>query len=90
MFGQRAGMAIEHPILGTLVDQLVVAFVQQAAGAEPFLGIDLTLHDVVFSVDRRQPALGLHEDQPVHAVGDVKRHGCHRTVIDIKTGVEAL
>src|SRR4051794_14842225 len=52
--------------------------------------VELPLHDIEFAVHLREAAFRLHEDQPVHAVGDVMRHAWRRAVIDEHAGDKSL
>ena len=79
--GQRANRSVEHEIFGTFVEQLLDIELLAAVLAECAVGIDLALHHIVLAVDRRQAALRLDQDQPVHAVGDVMGDHGRRTVI---------
>src|SRR5262249_11370520 len=51
---QGADGAVEDEVFGPLVQQLVDAELLAAALPERRVGIDLSLHDVEFAVDRRQ------------------------------------
>src|SRR3989344_7975265 len=48
--------------------------------------VELALHDVKLPIDRSQPPFRFNNDQPVHAVGDVRRHMRTRAVIDVHAG----
>src|SRR5215469_11901842 len=53
--------------------------------AEALGGVKLSLHDVEFAIHLRESAFQLHEDQSIHAVGDVMRHAGRRAVINEQT-----
>src|SRR5262249_41602473 len=52
-------------------------------------GIDLALHDVVFTIDRWEAVPRLHQNQAIHAIGNVHPHRSSSTVIDIQPGIES-
>ena len=59
------------------MEQLIDAELLAPSLAELSFRVNFALHDIVFAVDRRQTALGLHEYQAIHAVRDVMRdHRC--------------
>src|SRR6266487_2741608 len=51
-------------------------------------GVELALHEVIFTIDGRQAFPWLHENQAVHAIGNVHPYRCRGAVIDIQPGVE--
>src|SRR5678815_1105857 len=50
--------------------------------------VEVALHDVVFTVDLRQAACRLNEDQPIHAVGNVFTDRRRGTVIHVQAGID--
>ena len=61
-----------------------------AVRAERLDGVELALHHVELAVHLRQPALGLDDDQAVHAVGDVVGDARRGAVIDVDAGLQRL
>src|SRR5262249_23979831 len=87
---QRADRAVENEIFGVLVQKLLDAELRAAVLTIGQIGVDLALHHVELEIDRRQATFGLHQNESVHAVGDVL--GDHRrgTVVDIEAGHQCL
>ena len=88
--GQGADRTVEDEIFRPLAQQFLDTELLAAVLAERRFGVDLALHDVKFVVDRRQPFLGLDQDQPVHAVGDVLGHHRRGAVVNVKPGDQRL
>ena len=88
--GHRPHRAVEDDIVRVLGDGLFHAEGLVAGLAVPPLGVKLALHHIVFAVDARQPARRLHQNEPVHAVGDVHSHRRGGAVIDIQARIQRL
>ena len=73
--GDGAHGAVEHDVVGSLVDGLDHAERLEAGLSIGAPGVEVALHHVVLAVHLRQAVLGLDQDQAVHAVGDVHGHG---------------
>ena len=85
---QAAHRAVHHVMRRPLLQKPIQILDQTALAVR--LGVDFALHDIEFMIDRRQSAFGLHQDQAVHAVGDVL--GRHRlgAMIDIEARRQGL
>src|SRR5215831_10872445 len=79
---ERTHCAVEEKVLGPLRDQLFIIHLLMSRHSEALGGVKFSLHDIKFAVDLRESAFRLHEDQSVHAVGDVMRHARRGAVID--------
>ena len=88
--GNGSHGAVEHDVVGSLVDGLDHAERLEAGLSTGSLGVEIALHDVVLAVHLRQALLRLDQDQTVHAVADVHGHRGRGAVIDIEAGVQGL
>lgn len=77
---EKTDRTVEGDIGGALVDGLSHVEGLEPKGAVVILSIEITLYHVVFTIDRWQSTDGLDEDQAIHAVGNVHRHGSSGTV----------
>jgi hypothetical protein len=84
--GQRAHRAVEDEILGTFRQQLLDTEFLAATLAEGLIRVDLALNDVELVIHLGQTFFGFHQDEPVHAVGDVLGHHRRRAVTDVEVG----
>ena len=82
--------AVEHDVCRLLVDRLVHVEALEPLLAVAARGVEISLHDVVLTVDPWESLLWLHQDQPVHAVGDVHPDGGRGAVVHIEPGVQRL
>src|SRR5262245_34171799 len=80
-----AHRAVEEKVLRPLGDQLFVVHLLMSRHPEALGGVEFSLHDIEFAVHLRQAAFRLHQDQSIHAVGDVMRHAGRGAVINEQT-----
>src|SRR5258708_39471762 len=78
---KRTHSAVEEKVFRPLRDQLFIIHLLMSRHPETLGGLKFALHAIEVAVHLRESAFWLHEDQSVHAVGDVMRHAPLRAVI---------
>src|SRR5215471_548891 len=73
---------VEEKVLRPLRDQLFIIHLLMSRHSEALGGVEFSLHDIELAIHLRESAFRLHEDQSIHAVGDVMRHARRGAVID--------